>query len=393
MPPQKRELTGTDQLISNSTDGTSRSRAERRSGDREGERDLIGGETEEGSYTGTKRGVRSGKKLTTGSMDQTANSLVNATSDGSVLDGSRAEKSINRSVTGARGGAVRESGTETKEYEGVVKSGETGTIVDSSHSRNYAGSEGVNRDRIRGTGGTGGTGGSGEGKKRKGRRRRKGEGGGSGSSSSSDESADGSEGTAGEGKKRKRKGGRGRRAREGTGSGTEGTDSGEGHRGGEGIGGGGRRNISGPVSGMRGDTEGDKTGVELGLDRGRGEQVGVGVSESQGLSDRTGNRESDATGREGIGIEIIMGGSREVKRRNDRNISNWERGGRNPTGSAMEQRSAVRTEIEGQKSQLESPSQILNKLLTAKRPNTAYPVESNYRLALTQSYTFSYYKN
>ena len=402
VPPQRREVSGRDQLISDSQEAASRPGGARgghlKGGqERERERDLIGGYTEEESYSGTKRGVSSGKKLTTGGRDQSGASLVNGSGDSSILDRSKRESSKNRSVSGDRTAeVVRSNGTETKN---TVKPGETGTsAVGSSHSRDYAGSEGASKGGVKGTGGTGGTG---EGRKHKGRRRRKGEGDGSDSGSSCEESADGSEEAAGEGKKRRRgrRGrGRGTGGREGTGSETEDSSSG----GGEGRGDKGHR--SGIVSGVRDRTEGDRTEGDRTdtLGRGLGEAIGdeIGAQrerkDTQGgaVSGSTGNeRMSAATGREGIGIQLVSGGEWDGKRGPNRNSNKWEskRGGTDAPGSALEQRSADRTE---QRLQLESSSQILNSLLTAKRPGTAFPaVSSSYNFALTPPYTFSYYKS
>ena len=43
--------------------------------------------------------------------------------------------------------------------------------------------------------------------------------------------------------------------------------------------------------------------------------------------------------------------------------------------------------------QSESAAQLLNSLLSAKRPSSAYPAGSSYSFTLTQPYTFSYYKS
>ena len=358
-------MSGRDQLISDSQEGTTRAIGARSSGgnqQREGDRNLIGGETEE-DYSRTKRGVSSGKKLTTDVIkDQSGASLVASSSNGSVSNRNRAGSSKNRTVTGNTAGETgQRSGTEMKDSEDFMKSADIRTnAVDSSHSRDNTGSEGLSR------GGVGGRGG----KKQKGRGGRKGEEGGSDSGSSSYESADGSEGTAGEGKRRKQ---RGRRGQEGAGRETEGPDSaGRGDRGG--------------LSGERGGDMGTAGGScrERGIGEGDGMQQERGVNGSAGQ-----NRMSAVSGREGIGIEVMSRVSEGARRGTERDNPRGER----DLHSAQTQRSAGWTGREGQGGQLESPSQLLSKLLSAKRPSTAFPaVSSGYSLALSQPYTFSYYK-
>ena len=376
VPPQRREVSGRDQLISDSQEGTTRAIGARSSGgnqQREGDRNLIGGETEE-DYSRTKRGVSSGKKLATDVIkDQSGASLVASSSNGSVSNRNRAGSSKNRTVTGNTVGETgQRSGTEMKNSEDFMKSADIRTnAVDSSHSRDNTGNDGLSR------GGVGGRGG----KKQKGRGRRKGEEDGSDSGSSSYESADGSEGAAGEGKRRKKRGRRGQegddRETEGADSETEGPDSaGRGDRGG--------------LSGERGGSGGDSRGTAGGSSRERGIGGGDGIQQERGVNGSAGqNRMSAVSGREGIGIEVMSRVSEGAWRGTERDNPRGER----DLHSAQTQRSAGWTGREGQGGQLESPSQLLSKLLSAKRPSTAFPaVSSGYSLALSQPYTFSYYK-